>query len=426
MEGATTYVYKEIGGFKLPLYVFAPPQGAPDAAGPRTAVVYFHGSGWESGTVWQFAGHARQLAQHGVVAALAEYRIKEKYHGTPFDSAADAKSAIRWLRRHSAELGVDPKKIVAAGGSAGAHIAACAAVFTDRFDDPQDDRSVSARPDGLILFAPVIDTTETGYKDGIPLFGGRARELSPVHHLQRGLPPSLLFLGTGDAWVPRESIERFQRGAVTLGARCEVLYFEGRSHHFYNHPDYFELRPNLKKFDSPDDYTASFYLLERFLFEQGFTARAPVVVSSGRAAGLALLQRQTRAWETGDEAEFLATLAPNVVFAYPGKRLDRAGALKIFHEWQRDFRDSSLRVHDVVIEGVHFSAEYSFAATSVATGQRFVTGNVVVGEIKDGLITVWKEYLDGRVSRLQAAGELPVDESAAPFPWPDTPESRRP
>ncbi len=139
-----------------------------------------------------------------------------------------------------------------------------------------------------------------------------------------------------------------------------------------------------------------------------------------------LVERQARAWETGDEAEFLATLHPDSVFAYPGKRLDRAGALRVFREWTQGFRDTRLRVHRLVIDGAHFCIEYKFSATRKETGFRTASGTVAVGEVRDGLIWVWKEYLDGRVMRLQAQGELPVQEEAEPFPWPDTPQSRRP
>jgi ketosteroid isomerase-like protein len=145
-----------------------------------------------------------------------------------------------------------------------------------------------------------------------------------------------------------------------------------------------------------------------------------------RAAVLALIEQQARAWETGDEAAFLATLHPDAVFAYPGKRLDRAGVLVTFRAWSRDFRDTKLRVHRVVIDGANFSVEYTFATTNVATGKRTAGGTVAVGEVRDGKLRVWKEYLDGRVSRAQAKDELPVDELAEPFPWPDTPESRQP
>jgi hypothetical protein len=145
-----------------------------------------------------------------------------------------------------------------------------------------------------------------------------------------------------------------------------------------------------------------------------------------RADVLALIERQARAWETGDEAEFLATLHAGAVFAYPGKRLTKEGVLRTFRDWKTGFRDTTLRVAHVVIDGPRFSVEYVFSTTNRGTGVRTSVGTVATGEVRDGRLYVWKEYLDGRVSRMQAKRELPVDEAAEPFPWPDTPESRQP
>lgn len=145
-----------------------------------------------------------------------------------------------------------------------------------------------------------------------------------------------------------------------------------------------------------------------------------------RSVVASLVERQARSWETGDENEFLDTLHPDAVFAYPGKRLTREDALKTFREWKRDFTETKLRVHRLIIDGRHFSVEYMFASTNRSTGKRMAAGTVALGDVKDGKLHVWKEYLDGRVSRGQAKDELPVDEMAEPYPWPDTPESRKP
>jgi len=138
-----------------------------------------------------------------------------------------------------------------------------------------------------------------------------------------------------------------------------------------------------------------------------------------------LVEGQMKSWETGDEEAFLATLHARVIFAYPGKRLAREDALKVFQDWKRDFRDTRLAVKVILIDGPRFSIEYLFSATNRTDGTRMAVGTVATGEVRDGRLIIWKEYLDGRVSRLQAKGELGVDDTAEPFPWPDTPESRR-
>ncbi len=148
------------GSAPLDLHVFTPPTGP---AAMRPAVVFFFGGGWTTGTPLQFYTECRHFAAQGDVAITADYRISSTHAGaTAFDSVADAKSAVRDLRSHATELGIDPQRIVAAGASAGGHLAAAAALLPG-LDDPSDDPTVSARPDALQLWYPVIDNGPTGY-----------------------------------------------------------------------------------------------------------------------------------------------------------------------------------------------------------------------------------------------------------------------
>jgi dienelactone hydrolase len=71
------------------------------------------------------------------------------------DCLIDAKAAIRWLRAHATELHVDPTKVVAGGGSGGATLAADA-VMVEGFDAPDDDHTISAKPDVLVLLTPAL------------------------------------------------------------------------------------------------------------------------------------------------------------------------------------------------------------------------------------------------------------------------------
>jgi len=125
-----------------------------------------------------------------------------------------------------------------------------------------------------------------------------------------------------------------------------------------------------------------------------------------------------KSWETLSEDDFSATAHPDLVFAYPGERTDLEGALGVFRMWREKFRDTKVYVHRILVDGARFSAEYQFATTSKASVLRTVMGTVAVGEVRDGRIAVLKEYTDGRVDDLQREGELPLDEGAEPFPWP--------
>jgi len=118
MEGATAEVYKHASGDDLWIYRFEPQAHDPQTD-QRPAVVFYFGGGWNGGTVRQFEQHARYLASRGMVAFVADYRVKSRQGTAPNASVADGKSAIRWVRKHAKRLGIDPDRIAAGGGSAG-------------------------------------------------------------------------------------------------------------------------------------------------------------------------------------------------------------------------------------------------------------------------------------------------------------------
>lgn len=134
-----------------------------------------------------------------------------------------------------------------------------------------------------------------------------------------------------------------------------------------------------------------------------------------------LIRDQLNSWALEDEALFLSTVHPDIVFAYPGDRLDGKGALEIFRFWAENYSNTKVYFHKIIIENNYFSVEYQFATTRDKDGARSASGTVATGYVKDGKLLMWKEYLDGRVSRMQMTGELPVDEGAEPYPWPSEP-----
>ena len=96
---------------------------APVPPAPTPAIVFFFGGGWSQGTVTQFTPQAKHFAERGMVAILADYRVFRRHGTTALEAMADARSAVRWVRANASKLGVDPNRIVAAGGSSGGHIA---------------------------------------------------------------------------------------------------------------------------------------------------------------------------------------------------------------------------------------------------------------------------------------------------------------
>lgn len=250
LDSATAYVYKHIDGTDLKLYVFEPERQSDE---PLPAVVFFFGGAWTTGRITQFVPQSEYLVSRGMVAIVADYRVALRHGTTWFDSVRDAKSTIRWVREHADLLGIDLNRIVAAGGSAGGHLAAAAALVAG-YDD--EDSSVSARPDALVLFNPALDLTVFP----VPAHWSQGAEaISPQHLVREGAPPTLIMHGTADATVPFAQAVLFCEAMTELGNTCELEAYPGRSHGFFNFR-----RNNM------DDFTDTLRRMDEFLVSLGY------------------------------------------------------------------------------------------------------------------------------------------------------------
>ncbi len=230
LPGADSRVYKTIGEVKLYLHIFRAPNATRSEKLP--AIVFFFGGGWNAGTVNQFVKHSEYLASRGMVAVIADYRVKSRHGVTPVECVADAKSAIRWVRAHAADFGIDSNRIVAAGGSAGGHLAAATAL-TQGLDEKGEDLKISSAPNALALFNPALDALSSPRLR--EMVGERALDISPLHQVRKGAPPTIIFHGTADTTVPFKQAEDFCAAMKKHGARCELAPYEGRAHGFFNY-----------------------------------------------------------------------------------------------------------------------------------------------------------------------------------------------
>lgn len=242
LEGATAAKYKTVGDVSLKLWIFNPKNHQP--TNHRAAIVFFFGGGWTSGSPAQFEQQCKHLAERGMVAIAADYRVGSRHNVKPVQCVADAKSAMRWVRANAAKLGIDPQRIAAGGGSAGGHLAASTAFIKD-FDEPGEDTSVSAVPSALVLFNPALMLAPlNGYKFDVSgarvseeRFGTKPEKISPAHHVKQGAPPTIIFHGKADTTVPFVSVEAFTAEMKKAGNSCELVGYEDAKHGFFNASD---------------------------------------------------------------------------------------------------------------------------------------------------------------------------------------------
>ncbi|MDG3007500.1 alpha/beta hydrolase [Paludisphaera mucosa] len=248
------FVYKTAPQGPLKVVVTYPPGWK--ATDARPGIVFFFGGGWTNGDVKQFAEQAEHLARRGMVAARADYRVKSRQGVTPAAGVEDAKSAVRWLRAHAREQGVDPDRIAAAGGSAGGHLAACTAL-TPGLDAAGEDLAVSSRPNALVLFNPVLRFT--GAPELMRRIGDDAalgEAISPSRHVGKDAPPALILFGTADRLAPMG--DEYVARARAAGARAELFTAEGAGHGFFNRPPW-----KVRTTDRMDEFLTSLGYLPR-------------------------------------------------------------------------------------------------------------------------------------------------------------------
>lgn len=228
LSPSRTVVYKKVGERELQLHIFEPERF--QKGDRRPAYIAIHGGGWTGGEPRRFYPFAAHFARLGMVGFSVQYRLTElkKTNGcTPFEAVKDARSAVRYVREHAAELGVNPDNIITSGGSAGGHLAAAPALF-DGCDEAGENTQVSCCPNAMVLLFPVIDTSTNGY--GNSKCGANWKTISPLHQVKRGLPPTIVFQGTGDTVTPYPGAKAFHEAMLQAGNRCELITHEGGKH----------------------------------------------------------------------------------------------------------------------------------------------------------------------------------------------------
>lgn len=240
IEGTEQYEYRTVEDLRLSVFVTRPTDK--DSTKTSPAIVFFHGGGWTGGQPGQFTKHAKYFAARGLVCFQVQYRLlPRKKNESPFNCIQDVRAAMRWVRSHADEFGIDPTKIASAGGSAGGHLAACLGTAVtdqnDLFGDTRAECAVETRSNAMLLFNPVYDN---GPKDGwgTKRVGDDYQKYSPAHNIDEKTPPAIVFLGDSDKLIPVAVAERFQQKMKEQKTESRLTIFPGMPHGFFNSGKY--------------------------------------------------------------------------------------------------------------------------------------------------------------------------------------------
>lgn len=232
-------VYKVVGEKDLTLHFF---EAKTDRFGvPHPAMLLFHGGRWQYGSGKGFYPQCEFLAKNGVSCFAAQYRLGSGGLVDVRGAIEDVADALAYLREHSKGLNIDPNRIAVGGGSSGGQLAAALGVpivkaVSQRYSEQPP------RPSALVLYNPMLDLSP-----GMPdhhLVQKYWQEVSPFHHVDSAVPPTLILLGTEDVELPVSSAQEFCDLIREQGGRCELALYEGQRHGFFQyrkqHTEYFD------------------------------------------------------------------------------------------------------------------------------------------------------------------------------------------
>jgi len=240
-------VYASVNGRDLHLDVYAPER---KPAGALPVIVWIHGGGWRSGSKDR-PRTALPVLRHGYALVSVEYRLSGE---ATFPAAIeDCKAAVRWVRAHAAEYGIDPGRLGVWGSSAGGHLAALLGTAGDvrEWDEahpvhleysskpkavcdwygPTDflrmndfpgliDHDAPNSPESRFLGAPI---------QGVPKIAQRA---NPITYVTPDDPPMLLMHGDKDMAVPFDQSELLYAALRRAGVEATLYKVEGGGHGF--------------------------------------------------------------------------------------------------------------------------------------------------------------------------------------------------
>jgi acetyl esterase/lipase len=243
----TDIIYGKGGAEALTLDLTRPKQGLR----PFPALVFVHGGGWVGGKKEDFRPFMLAFTQQGIVCISVNYRLAPK---NVFPAQIeDVKCAVRWMHANAAKYHVDPNRIGALGGSAGAHLVGLLGTTggTKKWEGKGGNPEQSSAISTMVCLSGPYDLSmayrnsvrQNGKEGGAvrgmleAFLGGTSerkaalyREASPILYASKQTVPALLTHGTADPLLPIEQSDTFAARLKSVGAEVEIMRIEGAGH----------------------------------------------------------------------------------------------------------------------------------------------------------------------------------------------------
>ena len=239
--------YANVGGKSLTLDLYVPQA----AIKPIPLIVWIHGGGWSAGN--KSNPTVLPMVKFGFAVASINYRLSQE---AIFPAQIyDCKAAVRWLRAHAAEYGLNPDKIGAAGSSAGGHLVALLGTTADNKDLEGDEGNpgISSRVQAVCdLYGPTNLVDMTGRTDaawkksygytvvsqllGVPVSDNpdKARFASPLYYVTAQASPFYIAHGDLDQTVPVQQSIELNNALQKAGVSSTLYIVKGAGHGFHD------------------------------------------------------------------------------------------------------------------------------------------------------------------------------------------------
>jgi len=222
----------------------------PGATNPLPLIIWVHGGAWKAGS--KEGCPALRFVARGYAVASVNYRLSQ--HAIFPAQIEDCKAAVRWLRSHAKEHGLDPDRFAAWGASAGGHLVALLGTCGDvQSFDVGENLKESSRVQAVVDFFGPVDFTQMSKfpASNAPfdhdaadspeslLIGGAvqqnqelAAKASPLSYISKDDPPFLIMHGNKDNLVPYQQSETLRDALQKAGVPVTLRIIAGAGHGF--------------------------------------------------------------------------------------------------------------------------------------------------------------------------------------------------